>query len=448
MSPNMSAVGAEIPAPRIRRRSIRLILAGLASLAIATSALIPTTAASAATGFVQPVTGHVAHVVGGCPADTRPNHEGVDINNNAGAPIYAAAGGTVTTAINSNATTGYGTQIVITHADGYTTRYAHLVYGSMTVSQGATVAQGDRIGTVGSTGNSTGPHLHFEIKRNGSNITNSYYYCGQPNVIALQPLGAGPSTPPTANSFVKFDINGDAKADLLGIRSDGYLVEFFGNGSGGTQSTYVAGPGWGTTAALVTGDFNGDGAGDIMQTRTDGSLYFYQGNYASIFTPTYLGPGWASYSLVTGGVDFNSDGRADLVARGPDTNLYLYPGNGQGSFGNPVQIGTNWSSFTALIAGDFNRDGRGDLIARNGAGELWGYYGTPNGLGLVQQVGQGWNGFSTIISNGDHNGDQKPDLIARRASDQTLWLYPGTGNGGFGAGVQIGQGWGPYTIVG
>lgn len=259
--------------------------------------------------------------------------------------------------------------------------------------------------------------------------------------------GGAITLPGGGDAYVKFDINGDVKADLLAIRNDGYLFEYFGDGAGGTMLTYQAGPGWATTAALVPGDFDGDGAGDFMQTRTDGGLYFYKGNFASNFTPTYLGPGWASYSLLTGGVDFNSDGRADLIARGPDSNLYLYPGNGQGSFGNPVQIGTSWSSFTALVAGDFNKDGRGDIIARNSAGELWGYYGTANGFGFIQQVGQGWNGFTNIVSNGDHNGDSNPDLIARRGSDQTLWLYPGNGTGGFGSGVQIGSGWGAFQLI-
>jgi murein DD-endopeptidase MepM/ murein hydrolase activator NlpD len=427
------------PASRLRRR---VTAAVVTIVAIALGTLLPATAASAAITFVQPVSGTVADIVGGCDPGTRPTHTGVDINNNGNTPVYASAAGTVTFADNSNSQVGYGTQIVIAHADGYTTRYAHMVYQSLTVSKDQYVTQGQRIGTVGSTGNSTGDHLHFEIYRNGVNLTNQYYSCGQGNVSALNVIGGSAGA-----SWAKFDINGDAKADLLAVRNDGYLVEYFGNGAGGTAATYVTGAGWATTAALVTGDFNGDGAGDFMQARTDGGLYSYRGDYASNFTPTYIGAGWASFSLLTGGVDFNSDGRNDLVARGPDSNLYLYPGNGQGSFNNPVQIGTNWSAFTALVAGDFNKDGRGDLMARNSAGELWGYYGTANGFGFIQMLGQGWNGFSSIVSNGDHNGDTNPDLIARRASDQTLWLYPGNGTGGFGNGVQVGSGWGAFPLI-
>ncbi|MFJ4166056.1 FG-GAP repeat domain-containing protein [Microbacterium sp. NPDC089698] len=248
-------------------------------------------------------------------------------------------------------------------------------------------------------------------------------------------------------STIYFDLNGDSKSDLLAIRNDGYLVEFFGNGAGGTQLTYPTGPGWDTSAAIVHGDYNCDGAGDLLQTRAGGGLYFYAGNYASVFTPTYIGAGWDSYSLLTGGVDFTGDGNPDLVARASNGNLYAYPGNCGGSFGAPIQIGTGWSAMTALVAGDFNGDGRGDLIARNAAGELWGYYGTPNGLGLVQQIGQNWNGFSTITGGGDYNGDGYADIIARNGSSQTLWLYSGTGSGGVNAGIQVGNGWGAYTLI-
>src|SRR4051794_40254640 len=105
----------DAPRPRLRRITIAL----MATLAVIAGTLLPTSAASAASGFVQPVGGHVADIVGGCPAGSRPSHAGVDINGNGGTPVYAAADGTVSTAINSSATTGYGTQIVITHRDGY-----------------------------------------------------------------------------------------------------------------------------------------------------------------------------------------------------------------------------------------------------------------------------------------------------------------------------------------
>lgn len=83
-----------------------------------------------------------------------------------GSTVRAAAGGTVVVARSGGWNGGYGNYVVIKHANGAQTLYAHL--SSVEVSQGQTVAQGDRIGGVGTTGRSTGIHLHFEV-RGGKN---------------------------------------------------------------------------------------------------------------------------------------------------------------------------------------------------------------------------------------------------------------------------------------
>lgn len=86
-------------------------------------------------------------------------HKGVDINAAVGAPIIAADGGTVITV--DNQPSGYGQYVVIYHSGGRRTLYAHM--SSTAVSQGQVVSQGQTIGYAGSSGMSTGPHLHFEI---------------------------------------------------------------------------------------------------------------------------------------------------------------------------------------------------------------------------------------------------------------------------------------------
>ncbi len=86
---------------------------------------------------------------------------GVDIANSVGTPVSAAAGGTVIVAKSSGYNGGYGNYIVIQHPNGVQTLYGHL--SQVLVSSGTRVGQGDLIGKMGSSGKSTGSHLHFEI---------------------------------------------------------------------------------------------------------------------------------------------------------------------------------------------------------------------------------------------------------------------------------------------
>lgn len=99
-------------------------------------------------------------------------HTGVDLCRSGGGskntPVVASRDGTVELVQRSSS--GYGHQILINHGNGLKTRYAHLVSGSIGVSVGQRVSAGQIIGRVGSTGNSTGPHLHFEIIVNGSTV--------------------------------------------------------------------------------------------------------------------------------------------------------------------------------------------------------------------------------------------------------------------------------------
>ncbi len=91
-------------------------------------------------------------------------HMALDIANNAAPAILASDGGTVTYA--GCVAYGYGCSIIVDHGNGYQTLYAHL--SSYSVEPGAVVSQGSQIGVMGSTGRSTGTHLHFEIRSGGS----------------------------------------------------------------------------------------------------------------------------------------------------------------------------------------------------------------------------------------------------------------------------------------
>lgn len=92
----------------------------------------------------------------------REKHRGVDIANRFGAPVLAASRGIVTFAGKMK---GFGYMIDITHGYGYVTRYGHL--SAVVARVGDEVNDGQLIGRIGSTGRSTGPHLHFEVHRNG-----------------------------------------------------------------------------------------------------------------------------------------------------------------------------------------------------------------------------------------------------------------------------------------
>lgn len=106
--------------------------------------------------FVSPMTsGRVTQGIHG--------HNGIDVGAPNGTPVYAAAAGSVIVAKNNGAYNGgYGNYVVISHDNGTQTLYAHL--SSVDVAVGTSVASGDMLGGVGSTGRSTGNHLHFEVR--------------------------------------------------------------------------------------------------------------------------------------------------------------------------------------------------------------------------------------------------------------------------------------------
>jgi murein DD-endopeptidase MepM/ murein hydrolase activator NlpD len=92
-------------------------------------------------------------------------HAGLDFRSPTGTAVQAAGNGTVSFAGRSG---GYGNMVEIRHGDGLTTRYAHL--SRIFVSSGDAIVAGQRIGAAGSTGRSTGPHLHYEVRRDGKPI--------------------------------------------------------------------------------------------------------------------------------------------------------------------------------------------------------------------------------------------------------------------------------------
>lgn len=99
-------------------------------------------------------------------------HSGIDIGAGYGTAVWAAADGMVTIAAYDAG--GYGNYIIIDHGNGNKTLYAHM--SQLIVGVGQTVTQGQSIGLVGSTGMSTGPHLHFEVYVGGTRVNPLLYF--------------------------------------------------------------------------------------------------------------------------------------------------------------------------------------------------------------------------------------------------------------------------------
>lgn len=145
-----------------------------------------TLAAVPASHYIWPTYGYFTQ---GFRSRFNPQHSGIDIAGSIGTPIRAAAAGVVTYSgfVNSGYNYGLGNMVEIRHSDGTITRYAHT--SRLLVREGQQVAQGELIALMGSTGNSTGPHLHFEVQRSGGGFLDPLQYLpplAQPIAIGVE----------------------------------------------------------------------------------------------------------------------------------------------------------------------------------------------------------------------------------------------------------------------
>jgi murein DD-endopeptidase MepM/ murein hydrolase activator NlpD len=122
-------------------------------------------------------------------------HSGLDFKGPTGTAILAAADGKITSA---GVQSGYGNCIEITHANGLVTRYAHL--SGFNVSLGQEVTRGIQIARMGSTGRSTGSHLHFEVRLNGQAINPRKFLEANPDVLKIQAVAGNRADAPAKKS--------------------------------------------------------------------------------------------------------------------------------------------------------------------------------------------------------------------------------------------------------
>lgn len=244
------------------------------------------------------------------------------------------------------------------------------------------------------------------------------------------------------------DFNGNGWSDVLGrTTSTGNLYLYPGNGTFVDESARRwLGGGWaGMNAILRVGDLNRDGHEDVIARQSsNGDLWFYPGTGSGFSTRKKIGSGWNGMREITAIGDKTGDGLPDLLAIQSSTNnMYLYPGRSTVTLGARTLVGSGWGSMGELTgAGDFDRDGRVDLIARrNSDGTLWMFPGRATGFGSRKQIGTGWNSMRDLVGVGDFDRDGFTDLAAVRSSDGVLFMWTGAGTG-FRSRVQLGTGWG------
>lgn len=117
-------------------------------------------------------------------------HKGQDIAAPTGTPVMATANGTI---IIAGWQRGYGWVVYIDHGNGITTRYGHL--SRIDVELGQTIRRGEQLGLVGSTGRSTGPHLHYEVRINGQPVSPLLYLPSQPVLSSVRPQSGSAPAP-------------------------------------------------------------------------------------------------------------------------------------------------------------------------------------------------------------------------------------------------------------
>jgi hypothetical protein len=389
-----------------------------------------------------------------------------DGGTTAGTPVLASAAGTAARRFEAQ---GAGNYIDINHGGGWHTYYFHL--RAFSVADGAHVEQGQRIGITGTTGNSSGEHIHYEQLLNGvgQNIViegkSLAPYPASYGVKSLTSTNCGGDDSEPSRYFSP-DVTGDGFADLVATKPDGtmwlYSNSFVRDDGVPYSAVRQIGSGWGGFDKILGADVTGDGFADLVATKPDGTMWLYSNSFVRDDGVPYsavrqIGSGWGGFDKILG-ADVTGDGFADLVATKPDGTMWLYSNSFVRDDGVPYsavrQIGSGWGGFDKILGADVTGDGFADLVATKPDGTMWLYSnsfvrddGVP--YSAVRQIGSGWGGFDKILG-ADVTGDGFADLVATKP-DGTMWLYSNSfvrdDGVPYSAVRQIGSGWGGYNRI-
>jgi hypothetical protein len=339
---------------------------------------------------------------GSSRADHSPSPLAIDWNrpDDDGAMVVATAPGVVTSVVDLG-DRSYGRYIVVDHGNGRTSLYAHLSAFWSTV--GESVDQGTPLGLVGSTGNSTGPHLHFE-ERLDRRDQHAYFH------RRSFTMGSTRRSQNCGDTPVVGDWAGTGRADV-GVLRRSATPRFVLHRPG--RRAWVTTWGW-RSDQPVSGDWDGDGRTEVGARRP--GLKAFVLRHADGRTTTIRLGGRSDVGLAG---DWNGDGRTDVAVWHPSTRVFtLRTGRGRSARLTRLRFG---SLGDRPVAGDWNGDGRADTGVYSPDSSTFTLR-TVARTGAVRYRQLRWGAPDSLPVAGDWNGDGTTDVGVWQPSTATFVL--------------------------
>jgi len=330
-----------------------------------------------------------------------PSYYSVDFNkeDDDGAPVLASAPGQVTL-VRDLGDSSYGQHVVLDHGEGWTTLHAHLQ--AMYVVEGQRLDQGDVIGLLGTSGGSTGPHLHYE--QNLERVNQHAYFDGTQLTYGTTIRSTNCGDVPVVG-----DWNGDRVSDV-GVFRRTAAPTFRRRLPDGTVSRIRLGS---SVPLPLTGDWNGDGQSEVGTWSRLARIFTLRGPDGRLQTFRY---GGVRDLPVTG--DWDGDGRTDVGVYRPRTGAFRL----RATDGSLTRYAFG-SASVAPVTGDWNGDGRTDVGTYNQRTGTWRLRSTRTGEVTRFRYG----GLGRLPVTGDWNGDGRTDVGTWSPSTGRFALRTDTG---------------------